>query len=90
MRFENKKENFVRAIETVALFISLGAIFLQIWILISGLESYFNDRHEHLMPSVVLSGLAFMACGLGVLLTNLDFLKGMSEGRTKTYQKKDV
>ena len=89
MRFTNKKDDFFRTIETVALFISLGAIFLQIWILISGLEAYFKGKHGNLLPSVILSGLAFAACGVGVMLTNLNFLKGMTDGRTKTYQRKD-
>ena len=90
MRFANKKEEFISIVETVALIISLGAIFLQIWILISGLESYFKGKHENLLPSVILSGLAFAACGVGVMLTNLNFLKGMTDGRTKTYQRKDI
>jgi hypothetical protein len=87
MRFADKKEEFVRTVETVALFVSLGAIFLQIWVLLSGIESYLAGNYENLLPSVILSGLAFAACGIGVLLTNMDFLKGITEGRTKTYQK---
>jgi|CXWL01.1.fsa_nt_gi hypothetical protein len=90
MRFANKKEEFVRAVETVALIISFGGIFLQIWVLISGLESYFKGKYENLLPSVILSGLAFLACGIGIFLTNLDFLKGMSDGRTKTYRKSNT
>ncbi len=89
MRFSNKKEDFVRTIETVALVISFGAIFLQIWILLSGIEAYFKGKYSNLLPSVILSGLAFMACGVSVLLTNIDFFKGMTEGRSKTYQKKN-
>ena len=87
MRFSNKKEDFIHMVETVGLIISLGAIFLQIWVLISGIEAYFKAKYTNLLPSVILSGLAFMACGIGVLLTNFNFLKGMTEGRTKTYQK---
>jgi hypothetical protein len=89
MRFSNKKEDFVRTMETVALIISLGAIFLQIWVLLSGIEAYFKGKYANLLPSVILSGLAFAACGVSVLLTNIDFLKGMMEGRSKTYQKRD-
>ena len=88
MRFANKKEDFASMVETVSLIISLGAIFLQIWVLISGIESYFKGKYINLLPGVILSGLAFIACGVSVFLTNLDFLKGMAEGRTKTYQKK--
>ena len=89
MRFSNKQEDFVHTIETVALIISLGAIFLQIWVLLSGIEAYFKGKYTHLLPSVILSGLAFVACGISVLLTNMHFLKGMTEGRSKTYQKKN-
>ena len=89
MRFSNKKEDFANTVETVALMISLGAIFLQIWVLISGIESYLKGKYINLLPSVILSGLAFMACSISVLLTNLNFLKGLTEGRTKTYQNKN-
>jgi len=89
MRSSNKKEDFVRTMETVALIISLGAIFLQIWVLLSGIEAYFKGKYANLLPSVFLSGLAFIACGVSVLLTNMDFLKGMTEGRSKTYQKEN-
>jgi hypothetical protein len=87
MRFADKKEEFARTIETVALIISLGAIFLQIWVLLSGIESYLAGNYENLLPSVILSGLAFTACAIGVLLTNMNFLKGITEGHSKTYQK---
>ncbi len=89
MRFSNKKEYFAQTMETMALIISLGAIFLQIWVLLSGIEAYFKGKYANLLPSVILSGLAFMACGVSIFLTNLDFLKGMTEGRSKTYQKKN-
>jgi hypothetical protein len=90
VRFSNKQEDFVHTIESVALIISLGAIFLQIWVLLSGIEAYFKGHYANLLPSVILSGLAFMACGVSVLLTNINFLKGMTEGRSKTYQKKSL
>lgn len=88
MKFANKQEDITRTLEMVALLISLGAIFLQIWVLISAIETYFKGNFSHLLPSVILSGLAFLACGFSVYLTNVDFLRGMSEGRSKTYQKK--
>lgn len=87
MRFANKKEEFVKMIETVALMISFGAIFLQIWVLITGLESYFQGKHDNLLPGVILSGMALAACGFGVLLTRVNFFKGMTEGLTNSYQR---
>lgn len=88
MRFSNKKEAFINMVEGVALAISLGAVFLQIWVLISALEMYFERKYEHLLPSVILSGVALMACGLSVYLTKIKFLKGMTDGRSSTYQNK--
>lgn len=87
MRFADKREDFVRSVETMALLLSLGAVFLQIWILISALEADFKGQYEHLGPSVILSALALAACSVSVFLTKLPFLKGMTEGRSKTYQK---
>ncbi len=87
MRFSNKKEDFANTVETVGLMISLGAIFLQIWVLISGIEALFKGKYANLLPSVILSGLAFFACGMSVFLTQLSFLKGLTTGRTKIYQK---
>ncbi len=87
MRFADKREDFVRSVETVALLLSVGAVFLQIWVLISALEAYFKGDYEHLGYSVILSALALAACSVSVFLTKLPFLKGMTEGRGKTYQK---
>ena len=88
MKFSDKREEFVYTIETVCLFICLGAIFFQIWILLSAIESSFKGNLKLLLPSMILSGLAFITCGVSILLTNMDFLKEMTEGRSKTYQKK--
>jgi len=88
MKFSNKKEDFAQMTETTALIISLGAIFFQIWVLFSAVEFYFKSQYGNLLPTVILSGIAFAACGLGVLLTRIDFFKGAIEGRTTTYQKK--
>lgn len=85
MRFENKQEQFIQTIEWVALITSLGAIFLQIWVLITGVEAYLRGRDAILFPSMLLSGLALLACGVSVALTNLNFLKGIRVGRSKTY-----
>ncbi len=87
MRFANKKEEFTQMIEAVALLVSLGAMFLQIWVLFSAIESYFQRNYVNLLPSVILSGLAFMACGGSILLTQIDFFKGVTEGRSRSYQK---
>lgn len=88
MRFSDKKKEFVNAVESMALMLSIGAIFLQIWILFSAIESYFKAQYENILPSLILSAIAFLACGVSVLLTYVNFFKGMGEGRSHTYQKK--
>ena len=90
MRFSNKREEFVGMVETVALTLSLGAVFLQIWILLTAVEAYLNGDFKNLLPSVLLSALAFMACGLSVYLTKIQFAKGITQGRSKTYQNKST
>ena len=74
MKFSNKREEFVQTVQSVCLFISFGAIFLQIWVLLSAIESALKGNDTTLFPNVVLSGLGFMACGVAVFLTNIDFL----------------
>ena len=90
MRFSDKKEDFSHMIEAVGLMISLGAVFLQVWVLISGIESYLNGKYINLLPSVILSGIAFLACGGSILLINIDFFKQTRAGRSKTYQNKNL
>ena len=88
MKFSDKREDFYRMVEFVCLLVCLGAVFFQIWLLLSIIETSSQQHHQLLLPSVVLSGLAFLGCGLSVLLTSVDFLKGLTEGRSNTYQKK--
>lgn len=71
MRFANKREDFIRTVETVGLVISLGAVFFQIWVLISALEASFNGKFSNLFPSVILSGLALLASFSSILLTKV-------------------
>ena len=89
MRFKNKIQEFHDSIEFVCLIVSLGAIFLQIWLVISAIQAYFEQKWDNLLPAVILSGMAFVACGISALLTGINPMKGITEGRTKTYQKKD-
>ena len=74
MKFSDKREEFIQMIETVCLFICLGAIFFQIWILFLVIESSFKGNFKSLLPGMILSGLAFITCGVSVLLTNMNFL----------------
>lgn len=85
MKFQDKQAGIVGMVETVCLILSLGAIFLQIWILLSGLEAYFQGNPESLSGSLVLSGVAVFVCALAAWTTTIDFMKGLKEGRTVTY-----
>lgn len=87
MRFPNKKQEFHNMLEFICLILSMGAVFLQIWILIAGIQAYFEGRFENILPAVILSGAAFLLCGVSALLTGVDPMSGITQGRTKTYQK---
>lgn len=56
-------------IENVCLILSLGAIFVQIWVLMSAVESYLEGETSHLLGAGVLSGIALLCCGLTALTT---------------------
>lgn len=86
MKFKNKLEEFHNTLEFLCVIISLGAVFFQIWILISAVQAYFDGKFNNLFPSVILSGIAFIACGISALLTGANPMKGVTQGRTKTYQ----
>lgn len=87
MRFKNKIEEFHHTLEFLCVIISLGAVFFQIWILISAVQAYFEGKFVNLLPAVILSAVAFLFCGVSALLTGVDPMKGITRGRTKTYQK---
>jgi hypothetical protein len=89
MKFKNKIDEFHQTLELLCLIISLGAVFFQIWILISGVQAYFEGKFENIVPAMILSGIAFLICGISALLTGVDPMKGIGQGRTGTYQKRD-
>ena len=72
-------------VETVCLILSGGAVFLQIWILFSIIESWFRGETHGYWAAVILSGVALLTCALTAWTTTLDFTKGIREGRTVTY-----
>ena len=87
MKFRDVRMDTKNTVELVCLFLSLGAIFFQIWILATSWEAYFQGHTQRLLPSVILSFFGFAICGLTAWTTGMSFMKGMEEGRTKTYQK---
>ncbi|MCA9399998.1 MAG: hypothetical protein KC713_00090 [Candidatus Omnitrophica bacterium] len=87
MRFKDKKQEVTAMVESVCLILSCGAVFLQIWILSSTIEAWFEGTTHGLVASVILSAAALLTCLLTAWTTTLDFTKGITEGRTVTYQK---
>jgi hypothetical protein len=87
MKFHDTRIETRNAIELVCLILSLAAIFFQIWILSTSLEAYFQGHKDRLLPAVIFSVISFLVCALTAWTTGMSFMKGMEEGRTKTYRK---
>ena len=87
MKFKDKKQEIQGMIGSICLALSGGAIFLQIWILSSSIEAWFEGSTHGLVASVILSGFALLTCLLTAWTTTLDFSKGIAEGRTVSYNK---
>lgn len=85
MRFKDKRQEIKDMTESVCLVLSSGAVFLQIWILSSTIEAWFEGSVQGLMASVILSGVALTTCLLAAWTTTLDFSKSITEGRTVSY-----
>jgi len=88
MKFRDVRSETKTTVEMVCLVLSLSAIFFQIWILASSLETYFQGHIARLLPSAVFSFFALLVCCLTAWTTRMPFMKGMEEGRTKTYHKR--
>lgn len=71
MKFKDRHSENAQMIENVCLILSLGAIFVQIWVLFSAMESYLEGETSHLAGALVLSGIALLCCGLTAFTTTL-------------------
>jgi hypothetical protein len=87
MKFHDARKENRDAVELVCLILSLAAIFFQIWILSTSLEAYFQGHGNRLLPAVIFSLVSFLVCALTAWTTGMSFMKGMDEGRTRTYKK---
>lgn len=85
MKFRDVRLETRKTIEVVCLILSLGSIFMQIWILATSLEAFFQGKIQHLLASVLLSMVAFGVCALTAWTTGMDLMKGSEQGRSKTY-----
>ncbi len=59
-------------VENLSLILSLGAIFIQIWVLMWAVESYLAARTGLLGSALVLSGMALACCALTAWTTTLN------------------
>lgn len=71
MKFRNRHAENAQMIENVCLILSLGSIFVQIWVLFSAMESYLEGKTSYLIGALVLSGIALLCCGLTAFTTTL-------------------
>lgn len=71
MKFKNRNDETAAMVENACLILSLGAIFVQIWALMSGVESYLGGKHHLLIGSLVLSALCLGCCALTAVTTLL-------------------
>ena len=76
MRFNDRKSEIKTTVGNVCLILSLGAIFLQVWALITATEFLLQHKYDKLWPTLVLSGLALACCALTAWTTTLDLFKG--------------
>ena len=71
MKYKNRNNETTAMVESVCLILSLGAIFVQIWALMSGVESYLGGKQLLLIGSLVLSALCLGCCALTAMTTTL-------------------
>ena len=72
MKFRDRHDENAQMVENVCLILSLGAIFTQIWILFSAMESYLEGKTSHLIGAIILSGIALLCCGFMAFTTALN------------------
>jgi hypothetical protein len=82
MRFKDREAEQLELRETLGLFLSLGAIFVQIWVLTSAMHSLLSGQTEHLLAALVLSAAALGCCSLTALTTMPGFLRWLSRSKT--------
>ncbi|MDE2026920.1 MAG: hypothetical protein KGJ11_00085 [Candidatus Omnitrophica bacterium] len=87
VKFRNIRSENKNSVEMICLLLSLSAIFFQIWILATSWESFLQGQVQRLLPGVIFSFLGLLVCGLTAWTTGMSFMKGMDEGRTRTYFK---
>lgn len=82
MRFKDREAEQQELRETLGLFLSLGAIFVQIWVLTSAMHAFLSGEAEHLLAALLLSGASLGCCALTALTTMPGFLRLLSGNRS--------
>lgn len=88
MLFKDREAEQMELREVLGLFLSLGAIFLQIWVLTSAMHSLLSQEPKHLMAALFLSAGAFCCCALTALTTMPSFLRFLTRNKTHQFPKK--
>lgn len=81
MRFKDREAEHLELKETLGLILSLGAIFIQIWVLTSAMHSLLSGQTKHLLAALVLSGSALACCALTALTTMPGFLHYLTRNK---------
>ncbi len=79
MKFKDRNETQRETKEILGIILSLGAIFIQLWILSSSVHLSFLDKTEHFGASLLLSAL----CPICSLMATLTTFKYFSLGQKK-------
>lgn len=88
MLFKDREAQQMELREVLGLFLSLGAIFVQIWVLTSAMHSLLSGEPKHLVAALLLSGAAFCCCALTALTTMPGFLRFLTRNKTPGSPKK--
>jgi hypothetical protein len=81
MRFKDREAEQLELRETLGLILSLGAIFIQIWVLTSAMHTFLSGESKHLLAALILSGASLACCVLTALTTMPGFLRLLSRNR---------
>jgi Ca2+/Na+ antiporter len=87
MKFKDREAEHLELKETLGLILSLGAIFIQIWVLTSATHSLLSGQARHLAAALVLSAAALGCCALTALTTMPDFLNYLTRGKASRFSK---
>lgn len=83
MRFKDRNAEMMQSVENLCLILSLGAIFIQIWVLISAVDSYLAAKWHFLGAAMVLSGICLACCVLTAWTTTLNVTGNAGKNKSR-------